>query len=146
MNKKELIYSLERGLGRAYIAIRENPEKYKKEVVKSLSKCPAFDAQCEGTRSYYSYSVFRCYKDFEYFRDIIIKRFESLSVKNCGWDTAYCTEILVYFACDGDELAKKGALCEIQKALQYSAEQKEIAERYISRARQFRIYLQRFKR
>lgn len=115
MTKKEFIYALSRGLGSAYIAVRKNPEKYKKEVACLLSKCPAFDAQCEGTRSYYSYSVFRCYKEPEYFRDIIIKRFDSLSVKNRGWNTAYYAEVLVYFACDGDELAKKALFAKYKK-------------------------------
>ncbi len=116
MNKKEIIYSLERGLGRAYIAIRENPEKYKKEVVKTLSVCPAFDPQCEGTRSFYSYAIFCCYKQPEYFRDIIINRFLRLSPADCGWNTAYYTEILVDFACDGDKIAEK-ALASKYKAL-----------------------------
>ena len=107
MTKKELTYALSRGLGRAYLAIKENPEKYKKEVVKTLSVCPAFDPQCEGTRSYYSYAIFCCYEQPEYFRDIIINRFLRLSPADCGWNTAYYAEVLVDFACDGDKIAEK---------------------------------------
>ena len=116
MTKKELTYALSRGLGRAYLAIQENPEKYKKEVAKTLSVCPAFDPQCEGTRSYYSYAIFCCYKQPEYFRDIIINRFLRLSPADCGWNTAYYTEILVDFACDGDKIAEK-ALASKYKTL-----------------------------
>lgn len=114
MTKKELIYALTRGLGRAYLAIKENPEKYKKEVVKTLSVCPAFDPQCEGTRSYYSYAVFCCYKEPEYFRDIIINRFLRLSPADCSRNTAYYTEILVDFACDGDKIAEKALASKYQ--------------------------------
>ena len=106
MTKKEFQYALKRGLGRCIIAAKKEPEKYREIVLKACQTCPAFDPQCEGTRSGYMYELISCYEDKAFFLQVICEKF--LKQKSTGvWNIQYFSELLCYFADDGFGEAKE---------------------------------------
>ena len=67
MTKKEFKEAMLRGLGRCVIAVRQEPEKYRDLVLWACKRNYAYDAQSEGTRSWYTYTMADAYPDKETF-------------------------------------------------------------------------------
>ena len=100
MTKKEFKSAMLRGLGRCVKAVRENPEKYRDIVLWACQRDTAFDAQSEGTRSWYVYTMVSAYPDPETFIRTAaeaLKKYRSGS----GWNALYLGELLMFFAMDG---------------------------------------------
>ena len=57
MTKKEFKAAMRRGLGRCVMAVRQKPEKYRDIVLWACKRNLAYDAQSEGTRSWYAYTM-----------------------------------------------------------------------------------------
>ena len=115
MTKNEVKQALQRGLGRGYLAVRNDPERYRDLVLWACGRNLAFDTQCEGTRAWYDYQLILCYNDRAEFRDHVIDRFQRKQPDG-GWDYAHFSELLAYFAEDGD-VAAEAALWEKYKEL-----------------------------
>ena len=115
MTKNEVKQALQRGLGRGYLAVRNDPHRYRDLVLWACGRNLAFDTQCEGTRAWYDYQLILCYNDRAEFRDHVIDRFQRKQPDG-GWDYSHFSELLSYFAEDGDGAAE-AALWEKYKEL-----------------------------
>ena len=105
MTKKEFKEAMLRGLGRCVIAVQNNPEKYRDMVLWACKRNFAYDAQIEGTRSWYVYTMVNCYADKGPFIDAAanaLKKYRS----NGGWDLLHLSELLMFFAMDGNASAR----------------------------------------
>ena len=104
MTKKEFKEAMLRGLGRCVIAVRKEPEKYRDIVLWACKRNFAYDAQSEGTRSWYTYTMANAYPDKEIFIAATAEALKKYRPNN-GWDLLHLSEILMFFAMDGYESA-----------------------------------------
>ena len=105
MTKTQIKYALQRGLGRGILAVRESPERYRDLVLWACGRNLSFDTQCEGTRAWYDYQLTSCYSDRAEFRDTVVRRLNRRR-PDWSWDYAHFSEMLMYFAKDGDQIAE----------------------------------------
>ncbi len=105
MTKKEFKSAMLCGLGRCVLAVRQAPETYRDIVLWACTRNIAYDAQSEGTRSWYVYTMASTYPDKETF---IHAAAEALKHHrpNGGWDLFHLSELLMFFAQDGYESAR----------------------------------------
>lgn len=106
MTKKEFKEAMLRGLGRCVIALRQEPEKYRDLVLWACKRDFAYDAQSEGTRSWYAYTMANAYPHKESFIAAAadaLRKYRS----GTGWDLLHLSEILMFFAMDGYESARQ---------------------------------------
>ena len=116
MTKKEFKEAMLRGLGRCVIAVRRDPEKYCDLVLWACKRNFAYDAQSEGTRSWYTYTLANSYPDKEIFIHATaeaLKKYRS----NGSWDLLHLSEVLMFFAMDGYESARKALEEKYQEVL-----------------------------
>ena len=106
MTKKEFKETMLRGLGRCVIAVRKEPEKYRELVLWACKRNFAYDAQSEGTRSWYTYTMANAYPDQETFIAATAEALKKYRPNN-GWDLLHLSEILMFFAMDGYESARQ---------------------------------------
>lgn len=106
MTKKEFKEAMLRGLGRCVRAVRQEPEKYRDIVLWACGRNIAYDAQSEGTRAWYVYTMAKSYPDKESFIRVAA---EALKVHkpNSGWDLLHLSELLMFFAEDGAASARQ---------------------------------------
>ncbi len=116
MTKKEFKEAMLRGLGRCVIAVRQEPEKYRDLVMWACKRNFAYDAQCEGTRSWYTYTLVNAYPDKETFIATAADALRKYR-PNTGWDLLHLSEILMYFAMDGYERARQALEEKYQEVL-----------------------------
>ncbi len=100
MTKKEFKEAMLRGLGRCVIAVRQEPEKYRDLVLWACKRNFAYDAQSEGTRSWYVYTMASAYPDKETFITAVAEALKKYR-PNGGWDLLHLSELLMFFAQDG---------------------------------------------
>ena len=105
MTKKQIKHAFQRGLGRGILAVQENPEPYKDLVLWACGKNLSFDTQCEGTRAWYDYQLISCFSDRTEFRDLIASKLRKKK-PDSGWDFLHFSELLMFFAEDGDQTAE----------------------------------------
>ncbi len=106
MTKKQFKEALLRGRGRCMNAILDAPEKYYTVVLWACSHEVAFDAQCEGSRSWFVYQLISCYQEKTAFLEAAITGLKNTK-SDGGWKMLYLAELLSYFAEEGEELAKE---------------------------------------
>ena len=116
MTKKEFKEAMLRGLGRCVIAVRQEPEKYRDIVLWACKRNFAYDAQSEGTRSWYTYTMANTYPDKETFINTAAEALKKYH-PNGRWDLLHLSEILMFFAMDGDESAQKALEEKYQEVL-----------------------------
>lgn len=104
MTKKECKEAMLRGLGRCVIAVQNTPEKYRDMVLWACKRNFAYDAQIEGTRSWYVYTMVNCYADKAPFIDAAANALKNYR-SNGGWDLLHLSELLMFFAMDGNKAA-----------------------------------------
>lgn len=123
MTKKEFKEAMLRGLGRCVIVVRQEPEKYRDLVLWACKRNFAYDAQSEGTRSWYTYTMANAYPDKETF---IHAAAEALKKHrpNGSWDLLHLSEILMFFADDGYESAGQALEEKYQETLATMCAQK----------------------
>ena len=56
-----------------FLQVRDDPEKYRKQVLWACKHNLSFDTQCEGVRGWYVYQMVLCYQDTETFLDTVIQ-------------------------------------------------------------------------
>lgn len=105
MNKKEFKRAMLCGLGRCVLACRNDPERYRAEVLWGCTNQLAYDAQCEGSRAWLLHELVSCYPDAAPFRDALTAALARKSI--WGWRLLQIEELLIYMADDGDEEAEK---------------------------------------
>ncbi len=106
MTKKEFKEAMIRGLGRCVMAVRQDPEKYREFVLWACTRNIAYDAQSEGTRAWYVYTMASSYSDRETFIDAVAEALKNYRPGG-GWDLNHLSELLMYFAQDGYEFARQ---------------------------------------
>ena len=116
MTKKAFKEAMLRGLGRCVIAVRQDPEKYRDFVLWACRRNFAYDAQIEGTRSWYTYMMANAYPDKESFITVTAEALKKYRPNN-GWDLLHLSEILMFFAMDGYESARKALEEKYQEIL-----------------------------
>ncbi|MBQ9518363.1 MAG: hypothetical protein IJR59_00510, partial [Firmicutes bacterium] len=95
---------MRRGLGRCVICLKpaENIDLYKDAVLWGCMHPLAYDAQCEGAHSVQLYDMINCFSDKAPFLAALAKRLETVC-KSGSWDVLKCSEVLAFFAADGDK-------------------------------------------
>lgn len=116
MTKKEFKEAMLRGLGRCVIAVRKEPEKYRDIVLWACKRNFAYDAQSEGTRSWYTYTMANSYPDKETFISATAEALKKYR-PNGSWDLLHLSEILMFFAMDGYEFARQALEEKYQEIL-----------------------------
>ena len=106
MTKKEVKQAIQRGLGRGYLAVRDDPERYRDLVLWACGRNLAFDTQCEGARTWYVWQLVSCYEDKEPFRNVVVEKLRNKK-PDWSWDTFCFSELLGWFAQDGDSDAER---------------------------------------
>ena len=105
MTKKEFKAAMLRGLGRCVKAVEQEPEKYRDIVLWACKRNIAYDAQSEGTRSWYVYTMANAYPDKETFIAAAAEALKKYHPRG-GWDLLFLSDFLQFFAMDGYESAK----------------------------------------
>ncbi len=105
MTKKEFKEAMLRGLGRCVRAVQQEPEKYRDIVLWACKRNIGFDTQCEGSRSWYVYTMVKAYPNQDPFIRAAIEALKKYH-PNGGWDLTHLGELLMYFATDGHEAAR----------------------------------------
>ena len=106
MTEKQCKEALLRGQGRCLQAVREDPEKFRSVVLWACSHLVAFDPQCEGCKSVFVYELIGCYEDKMPFLDALVESLRKTRSQG-SWKILYFSEVLSYFAADGDPLAQQ---------------------------------------
>lgn len=114
MTKKEFKAAMLRGQGRCVIAVRQEPEKYRDTVLWACTKNIAYDAQWEGTRSWYVYTMASCYPDKEVFIEATADALRSYRPR-VGWTLMHLAQLLMWFAEDGFAFARQAVEEKYQK-------------------------------
>lgn len=106
MTKKEFKRAMQCGLGRCIQELKTcgNIEKYRDIVLWGCTHNLAYDAQCEGTRSYYLYKLVKCYPDADFFVDAVIPYFYR-SIAKSDWSFDQFCDFLGLFAGEGNQTA-----------------------------------------
>ena len=99
---------LKRGHGRAYIILQsaQDIEKYRPNLLWGCLNGFAYDAQCEGSRAFYLYTLVSLFPDKESFLPKICQKYLSLSTR-LGWEYLHFSELLDCFARDGSDMAEQ---------------------------------------
>ena len=116
MTKKEFKEAMLRGLGRCVIAVRQDPEKYRDLVLWACKRNFAYDAQSEGTRSWYTYTMANAYPDKETFINTAAEALKKYR-PNGSWDLLHLSEVLMFFAMDGYKSARQALEEKYQEIL-----------------------------
>lgn len=116
MTKKEFKEAMLRGLGRCVITVRQNPEKYRDLVLWACKRNFAYDAQSEGTRSWYTYAMANVYPDKETFISAAAEALKKYC-PNGSWDLLHLSELLMFFAQDGYKSAQQAVEEKYQEIL-----------------------------
>ena len=106
MTKTEVKKAIQRGLGRGYLAVRDDPERYRDLVFWACGHNLAFDTQCEGARTWYVWQLVSCYEDKTPFRDVVVEKLRNKK-PDWSWDIFCFSELLAWFAQDGDSEAER---------------------------------------
>lgn len=116
MTKTEFKEAMRRGLGRCVRAVEREPEKYRDLVLWACRRDIADDAQIEGTRSWYVYTMARAYPDPTPFIHAAAEALRRYHPKG-GWDLLHLSELLMFFAHDGYEEARRAVEEKYQQML-----------------------------
>lgn len=116
MTKKEFKKAMLCGLGRCVMAVRQDPEKYRDSVLWACKRNISYDAQCEGSRAWYVYTMASSYPDKETFIHAAADALKKYR-PNSGWDLLHLSELLMWFAWDGCESARQAVENKYQELL-----------------------------
>ncbi len=116
MTKKEFKAAMLRGLGRCVRAVQQDPEKYRDIVLWACKRNIAYDAQSEGTRSWYVYTMASSYPDKTPFINAAAEALNQYR-PNAGWDLLHLSELLMFFAQDGYAAARQALEAKYQELL-----------------------------
>lgn len=105
MTKKDFKAAMLRGLGRCVTMVQQKPEKYQDIVLWACKRDISYDAQSEGVRSWYVYTMANCYPDKEVFISAAAEALKKYR-PNSGWNLLHLCELLMYFGMDGYESAR----------------------------------------
>lgn len=108
MTKKQFKHDMQRGLGSCVVALKNmddlEKERFRPLVLWGCSRDMAYDAQCEGCRSFYLYELIIEFADMTPFLELIEKRLiHSMHLR--GWEFAQDCQLLAFLVADGNKRA-----------------------------------------
>lgn len=104
MTINEFHNALLQGRGSCVLAVRENPEKYREEVLWACRELISFDTQCEGSRAWLLYELICLYPDRAPFIKATCDAL--IACESIGdWHLDTLAELLEYLSQDGSEAA-----------------------------------------
>lgn len=108
MTKKEFARAMRCGLGRCELALQRESdiECFREIVLRGCLRNPAFDTQCEGTRSAYLYRLTRYFYDDAYFANPVMEAFLKRR-SSASWQFDHELELLACFARGGYHPARQ---------------------------------------
>ena len=106
MNTQQFRHDLRRGLGSCYIKLQrcDDPEIYREDILWGIKHAFAYDAQCEGTRGGYLFSLIEQFNDWSDFCELAANR-ANKNVKDRGQKFWHYSQIVVLMAGAGYEPA-----------------------------------------
>lgn len=114
MTTTEFHNALLQGRGKCILAVREDPEKYREEVLWACRELVSFDTQCEGSRAWLIYSLVRLYPDRTPF-----VRAACRALIDCpsdgSWHVSSLAELVELFFQDGDQSAWKALMAKYRQ-------------------------------
>lgn len=131
MTKKDFRQYLLKGRGCCIQAVREDPERYRSEVLWACSHEIAFDAQCEGSRAWYVYTMIECYEDKSPFLNALITALDNSTSRNL-WKMQYFAEALMHFALDGSGEAEAALWRKYEALYAFLRNKKRQPRRYFA--------------
>lgn len=109
MTTIEFHNALLQGRGNCVQAVREDPERYREEVLWACRELTSFDTQCEGSKAWFVRELVRCYDDPAPFVAAVCD-----ALKGCpsdgSWHLFCLAELLEWFFRDGHVDAWKALL------------------------------------
>ena len=105
-NTKIIKQNMRRGLGRGILELKnaDNVEDYREAVMWGCLHKLSYDQQCEGTHSLQLYDMINLFPNPRPFLEAIEKHMD-VCYKNSSWEFLKCSELLCFFAADGNTYA-----------------------------------------
>lgn len=120
-----------KGRGCCIQAVRSDPERYHSELLWACGHELAFDAQCEGSRAWYVYTMIEYYEDRMPFLYALINALDK-SRSTGGWKLQYIAEVLMHFVLDGSVEAEDALWRKYEQLYAILCSKKRRPRRYFS--------------
>ncbi len=106
MTKKEFKHDMQRGLGSCIVELKRTPDinRYRDIILWGCNHELAYDAQCEGTRSWYLYQMIWMYEDWSPFFEAVHSGMKRCCTRS-GWEFMQHAELCGLMAGGGYEPA-----------------------------------------
>ena len=109
MTITEFHNALLQGRGKCVQAVREDPEKYRDEVLWACRELVSFDTQCEGSKSWFIHEMVHCYPDRTPFVNAACKALIACP-SDGSWHCHCLAELVERFFQDGHQEAWKALM------------------------------------
>lgn len=109
MTTAQFHHALLQGRGTCVLAAREDPEKYREEVLWACRELVSFDTQCEGNRAWLIYELVRLYPDRAPFVQAACDALIACP-SDGSWHVSSLAELVELFFQDGDQDAWKALM------------------------------------
>lgn len=109
MTTAQFHHALLQGRGTCVLAAREDPEKYREEVLWACRELVSFDTQCEGSRVLLIYELVRLYPDRSPFVRAACDALIACP-SDGSWHVSSLAELVELFFQDGDQAAWKALM------------------------------------
>lgn len=108
MTKKEFKHDMQRGLGSCMVELKRTPDinRYRDIILWGCNHELAYDAQCEGTRSWYLYQMIWMYEDWSPFFEAVHSGMKRCCSRS-GWEFMQHAELCALMAGGGYESAEQ---------------------------------------
>lgn len=104
--KRQLLNSLKRGTGEAYLLVKDNPQTdFSTQIIKGALNIFAYDGQCEGSRARYIFDITSISKQKEKIRKAVLQGLAT--EQNNTWNLTHLFDLAKLFAQKGDNEARQ---------------------------------------
>lgn len=114
MTTEQFHNALLQGRGQCVLAVREDPEKYREEVLWACRELVSFDTQCEGSKSWFIHQMVSCYPD----RTPFVKAACDALIdcpSDGSWHLSSLAELVELFFQDGNQTAWKALMTKYRQ-------------------------------
>lgn len=104
--KRQLLNSLKRGTGEAYLLVKDNPNiDFSNNIIKGALNIYAYDGQCEGNRAKYIFDIISISKQKDKIRKAILQGLAT--EENDTWNLTHLFALVKLYAHQNDTEAKQ---------------------------------------
>ncbi|TAE43214.1 MAG: hypothetical protein EAY66_00160 [Sphingobacteriales bacterium] len=104
--KRQLLNSLKRGTGEAYLIVRDNPKiDFSTQIIKGALNIFAYDGQSEGSRAKYIFDIISISQQKEKIRKAVLKGLAT--EQNNTWNLTHLFDLAKLYAEQGDTEARQ---------------------------------------